>query len=451
MLTRKRVFTSLLALAFAFASTSTGQVEIVEGEYLLLMNAKDSVPTNLDEIVSGAGGTVLNKISEIGIAVAASDNEDFTENLEKDKAILNVIPRLDVQWIRNDTETYPCSIGDDEPLFGYQWNMRAIDAPGAWDEGYTGAGVRVAVLDTGIDYTHPELSGNYWGGRNFVGENLITGDPDDPFDDDWHGTHVSGIIAAADDGVGVIGVAPEADLVAVKVLRGFPHGWGYWDWILQGIVYAAKDEPEGAGADVINMSLRGYLNKSEARYAKYIPYYFTAHTRAVNFATRQGVVVVSAAGNDSWDLDHDRDLVVMPAETGTGMAVSATGPVGGENVDNPASYTNYGQSAIDVAAPGGDSQLYPDPGWELDMILSCDATWWTPHPSMAYFWSSGTSMAAPHVCGVAALVIEANGGEMHPAQVKAIIEQSADDLGKPGMDDYYGRGRINAYKAVTHR
>ena len=158
-------------------------------------------------------------------------------------------------------------------------------------------------------------------------------------------------------------------------------------------------------------------------------------------ATRQGAVVISAAGNDSIDLDHNQDEVVLPAESGNGMAVSATGPVDQANFDNPASYTNYGKSAIDVAAPGGDAQLYPADGWWLDMVLSTVPGGWA--------WASGTSMAAPHVAGVAALVIESNGGEMHPAQVKAAIEQSAEDLGKRSTDAYYGRGRINAYSAVN--
>jgi subtilisin family serine protease len=132
---------------------------------------------------------------------------------------------------------------------------------------------------------------------------------------------------------------------------------------------------------------------------------------------------------------------MLPAEAGNGMAVSATGPIGQENFDNPASYTNYGTSVIDVAAPGGDFQLYPEDNWWLDMVISTLPGGWA--------WMAGTSMATPHVSGVAALVIGQHGGEMQPAQVKAIIEQSADDLGKPGMDDYYGCGRINAYKAVA--
>jgi subtilisin family serine protease len=225
----------------------------------------------------------------------------------------------------------------------------------------------------------------------------------------------------------------------VKVLDG--TGSGAFSWIVSGIVYAATE----ADADVINMSLSGYFPKSGMHNiwwpAKESAYYVSLFNRAVNFAARQGVTVVSAAGNDATNLNHNQDWVVLPAEAGNGMAVSATGPVGLENFDNPASYTNYGTSVIDVAAPGGDHQLWPESNWWFDMVFSTAPGGW--------MWAAGTSASAPHVSGVAALLIGQNGGEMHPAQVKAIIEQSADDLGKPGMDDYYGRGRINAYKAVT--
>lgn len=428
MATYKNIFSFLVVLIVVFTSTSFGQVEVIEDEYLIVMSAEDRVPANLDEIVSAAEGKLINTIPQVGIAVAASESKDFAKSLEKNKMISNVLPRLNVQWIPSE-EVHLCSIGDNETLFWFQWALHVIDAPEAWDAGETGAGVRVAVLDTGIDYSHPDLADNFGGGWDFVND-----DPN-PMDDEGHGTHVAGIIAAADNEFGVIGVAPDATVIAVKVLDA--DGSGYFDWILQGIVYAVVE----ADADVINMSLSGAFPKSEAKTDKYIPFYVSIFNRAVNFATKQGAVVVSAAGNDAWDLDHNQDWIVLPAEAGNGIAVSATGPVNQANFDNPASYTNFGTSVIDVAAPGGDYQLYPEPDWYFDMVLSTYPGGWA--------WAAGTSMAAPHVAGVAALVIGANGGGIHPAQVKAIIEQSAEGLGKPGSDDYYGRGRINAYLAVT--
>lgn len=418
--------------------------EVVEGQYIIMMKARQGIPEDFELAVTEAGGELISRVPQIGMAVVASAAEDFAANLEEHLAVQVVLPQLKVQWIPDDMNIYPCSIGDYEfyyPL--YQWNMPAIDAPGAWDAGYTGAGARVADLDSGIDIRHPDLAPNIDLGasRSFALDWMWVPDvgwiPPEPSINDLngHGTWTAGIIAAADNEIGVIGVAPEATIIAVKVLN--QTGAGFFSWIINGIVYAATE----ADANVINMSLSGAFPKSDARYTKLIPYYLSLFNRAVNFATTQGIVVVSAAGNQSWNLNRNMDWVVLPAEAGNGMAVSATGPIGLKNFDNPASYTNYGTSVIDVAAPGGDYQLYPQDNWWLDMVFSTYPGGWA--------WVCGTSGSAPHVSGVAALIIGKNDGEMHPAQVKAIIEQSADDLGKPGMDDYYGRGRINAYKAVT--
>lgn len=410
--------------------------QVVDGQHIIVMKAKQGIPIDIEAAVLEAGGEVVSTVPEVGIVVAASDAEDFAEKIAEHAAVQVVLPQLNIQWIPDNIYTNDVTPGD-EDLYGFQWNMPAINAPEAWDDGYAGEDARVAVLDTGIDSTHPDLAGNIdlAASKSFVpGEGL---EPElapwpEPW---WHGTWTAGIIAAADNEYGVIGVAPKATIINVKVLC--KYGWGYFDWIIEGIVYAATE----ADADVINMSLSGAFPKSDARYTRLIPYYLSLFNRAVNFAARQGVTVVCSAGNEAWDLNHNWDWVVLPAEAGNGMVVSATGPVGLENFDNPASYTNYGTSVIDVAAPGGDHQLWPEPDWWLDMVFST-------HP-LGWIWADGTSASAPHVSGLAALIIGKNGGEMHPAQVKAIIEQSADDLGKPGMDDYYGRGRINAYKAVT--
>jgi len=181
---------------------------------------------------------------------------------------------------------------------------------------------------------------------------------------------------------------------------------------------------------------------------------------AVTYAYQNGVTVMAAAGNDAFDRDHDPAWTFMPADSPNAVPISATGPLGwandpGTSLDVPAYYTNYGQRAIDFAAPGGniDFGLYlQDPREEctvivtrpcfaFDMVFSSDIN--------GYSWAVGTSMASPHAAGVAALLIGANGGDMHPAQVKAALMQSADDLGRPGNDDWYGMGRLNAEAAVN--
>lgn len=181
--------------------------------------------------------------------------------------------------------------------------------------------------------------------------------------------------------------------------------------------------------------------------------------RAVAYAHQNGTTVITSAGNDANDGDHDKALIHIPSDAPQAISIAATAPIGwavdplNAFLDNPASYTNFGQSVIDFAAPGGDT-AYPGnenctiagllrPCWVFDLVFSTGSNL---NPAIAsYYWSAGTSMAAPHASGVAALIIGANGGDMAPAQVEAALRSSADDLGKPGNDDFYGAGRVNAY------
>lgn len=422
---------------FEPATSVLPKSEGVAQQYLLELAR---IPGDFHAAVEAAGGVVVNTLEAIGVVVVEADDAGI-QLIGNLPGVLLVLPNLAFglaipQFAELSTE----SIGDDEGYFGYQWALDAIDAPEAWDEGYTGEGVQVAVLDTGVDDTHPDLFGNV---NTDDSISMV------PWDETltpvhWHGTHVAGIVAAADNGFGVIGVAPNAEIVSVKVFGVDPEDptaiVGLFDWTLAGIVYAAD-----LGVDVINMSLGGYVAHWEVP-ANEANAFINLVRKAVDYAYQKGVVVVCSAGNEAWNGLGDSGILHVPSDVGNGLCVSATGPVGwaydpDTDLDLLASYSNFGPQ-IDFAAPGGDAQLYGiDPNWYYDMVLSCSPGGFT--------FAAGTSQAAPHVAGVAALIIEAGGGEMKPAHVLRDLRASADDLGKPGEDIYYGYGRINAYQAVA--
>jgi len=274
----------------------------------------------------------------------------------------------------------------------------------------------------------------------------------------WHATHVAGIVAAPANNIGTVGIAPKATIIGVKVLD---NGSGEFSWIIQGIYYAATPIAEGgAGANIINMSLGAGIDGRGAGIASLL----NALSRATSYANHRGVTVIAAAGNDGIDIDHTGNLVFVPAQSVGVISVSATGPVGwalgATDVDRPASYTNYGQSAISFASPGGDfalpgNQVCSKPRfpsgtvvrycWAFDMVMAPVRGSGTS--TTTYSWAAGTSMASPMVAGVAALIV-GKYGPLPPAQIAARLRQSADDLGKPGNDDYYGLGRVNALRAV---
>ncbi|WP_298363853.1 S8 family serine peptidase [uncultured Lutibacter sp.] len=397
-------------------------------------------------------GEIVRTIPEIGIAIVKSSNPNFEQNVSKISGVRSVVPDLTVNWlepINVQPMANPASIGDDDTYFNIQWGLDAIDAPEAWNAGYQGSNTKVFILDSGIDAEHPDLAPNL---NTQLSKSFVP-------NEDWniqpglyinHGTHVAGIIAAVDNDRGVIGVAPMTEIVAVKVLSEYT-GSGSFGGINAGIVYAANNS-----ADVINMSLGTTLNKNGKFYdedgnyegkipSKYIQEIVHAQQRAIDYAYKKGVTIVTSAGNSGMNADGNGSAIVMPADLNNVITVSATAPFAWvynptPNLDEFASYSNYGTSLVDIAAPGGDYDS-PYDFWWYDMVYST--------VSEGYTWLAGTSMASPHVAGVAALIIGKNGGEMAPHEVAKQLYNTADKIDTNGASDFYGKGRVNAYRAVT--
>ena len=473
--------------------------------YVVIFNDAGPASSNFPKQVSSAGGTVKSVLKEIGVAIVSSDQPTFKSKLSAMKGIASVAYSLPV--IRDDSirtglgpDAAPDHVGNDEGFYPLQWGLDAVAAPQAWDAGATGAGVRVAVLDSGIDHDNLDLVANINQSlsRSFLpcysGLNC-----DSDGNEDWrvseigeyysapffnHGTHVAGTIAAANNSYGGIGVAPDAEIVAVKVCTEFGTAC-YDEAILPGIVYAAS-----IGADLINMSLGAVGDRNPSEICKLIrdldlgipcgeivasfQAIEQAYRRAFHYAKSKNTTVILSAGNSALDADRTGSLKFYFADFPNVLGISALGPVGSAlpaifggattdpmapvaGPDTLAYYSNYGRSIVDFAAPGGNSAVYdmlanPDGTicqkagfinfcYLFDMVLS-------NAPGNRFFFAEGTSMAAPHATGVAAIIVGLNGGDMAPEQLRGAMKRYADDLGRPGHDAVFGDGRINAGAAA---
>jgi lantibiotic leader peptide-processing serine protease len=413
-----------------------------------------------------------------------------------------------------DTDRQTGSGSDAEPLAGLQWDMEMIGAtPDAAHRSATGRGVDVGIIDTGIDASHPDLAANIDGrrSRNFTTDIPAIDGPCefagcvDPanVDDAGHGTHVAGIVAADDNGFGIGGVAPDATLVNLRA--GQDSGFFFLYETVQALVYAGD-----IALDVVNMSfytdpwlyncasrddyVTGGVSDEEIVQQRLIRMLLLD---AVAYAHRHRVTLVGSAGNDFTDLaaptrrdatspDYPgppnprtvkNDCLILPNEAPEVISVSAVGPS-----TTKADYSNYGLGSVEIAAPGGwyrDFVGTPDFRTPGNMVLSS----YPLHVAVAegladptgrpfddfslrycaqgrcgfYTYLQGTSMASPHVAGVAALIVEefgrptARGGRaLDPSVVAGILERTAEDHACPaaGVEIYTDEGRTPPWNAV---
>ncbi|MDY6917264.1 MAG: S8 family peptidase [Chloroflexota bacterium] len=364
----------------AFASEPPDTVNVIIG-------IRGQLQRDDQAVVRGIGGSVIDRYPLINACLARVP-ETAVGQLAAD-------PR--VEYVERDstvqaTGTLPWGVDriDAEIVWG-----AAEDATSIVPEGNAGDGIKLAVVDSGIDYDHPDLAGNYKGGYDFVNNDS------DPMDDEGHGTHCAGIAAAVDNEEGVIGVAPEVELYAVKVLDN--SGSGTVSDTIAGIEWAVAN-----GIDILSLSIGS-------------DDYSQAEENACQAAYDAGLLLVAAAGNDG-NPAGTGDTVDYPARNSSVIAVAAT-----DAADQRAVWDQNNASAtgptIELAAPG-------------DAIRS---TAWND----SYAYGSGTSMACPHVAGVAALVWAAH-PEWTNEDVRTALENTAEDLGSPGKDEWYGYGLVNA-------
>jgi lantibiotic leader peptide-processing serine protease len=446
--------------------------------YVVLFTGTSSLPANASKLVSAAGGMVTATLPQLGAVRVSSASGDFAAAVASSPQVAGVgvdaVRQLIPSGDAGGSAPRPAAAlsGGGDPLSGQQWDKARIgaSASGSYAVQRGRRDVVVAVLDTGADLTHPDITPNLdlLRSRSFV--------PSEPDlqDHNGHGTWCLSAVAAPLNGVGIAGVAPNVTTLALKVLDR--NGDGSFSGIAQALVYAADQH-----VDVASLSLGAFVDRGDK-----VDYEIMR--RAIKYAHDAGVLPVAAVGNNDLDLSDKKvmdKVVELPADLPGVVGVASTG-----FLDRKAYYSNYGTKQVDVAAPGGDRRFQPPgPGidgggrvlgaWPAETIGSID-------PSLReqdcgsgacadYAWEQGTSMAVPDVSGVAALIVSTYGRpHMAPDAVEKVLEGTASPLACPNpptvtydvppgilasntatclgnakSNGFYGNGLVDALRAVT--
>jgi len=476
------------AAAPASAATQSG-----DSTYIVLYRGGAS-SADAAATVSNAGGALVANYSQIGVVIARSSDPNFAAAVQQNSKVAGAASTAGFATKVNDVAADSGPVGPPVPapggdsLSSLQWDMDQIHAPEARAINGGSPAVVVGDIDTGLDWTHPDIAPNV----DFADSaSCISGTPNtDPnawMDDNGHGTHTAGTIAAAKNGIGIVGVAPNVRLAGIKT--GNAAGFFFPEAVVCAFMWA--------GTHHINITNNSYFadpwlfncrNDAGQRAI------WVAERRAIQFAQSRGTLVVAADGNQADDMSHPtvdatspddttpvtRDITnacaVVPVEVPGVVGVSATG-----NLREKSFYSSFGVSATDVAAPGGDSILQLTPAAPNGRVLStwpsalltttCLAARRVVDASGAtYCYQQGTSMASPHAVGVAALLESATGKTGSalaaalqqvtnpiacPADTSAYDFFPAVDGGAPqtcqggvGHNSWYGSGEVDALKAV---
>jgi subtilisin family serine protease len=474
------VLRRVLLLVAAAALTLAFAAQAGAAKYVVLYKAQ-AVPADGGAKVRAAGGSVVASYPQIGVLIAESSSATFRAQLIRDARIEGVastegfgVAIGPVAEARHEGERGPGDLpnepaSDTDTFSPLQWDMRQIHAPQAHEITGGSEAVLAGDIDTGADWRHPDLAQNIDFSKSVSCEGGVPNQAPAAWNDDsGHGTHTAGTIAAAANGIGIVGVAPNVRLGIIDVAT--PAGFFFPEAVVCGFVWAAEN-----GFDVTNNSYFADPFEFNCKNDPEQHAIWKAEHRAIRYAMNRGVTVVASAGNSDVDLTRHppegNECVRIPSEIEGVISVTANG-----NMERKSFYSNYGSGVVNVVAPGGDStQITPEaPNGRVlstwPATIPCTRSVQEPtedpaYPTAFYCYVQGTSMAAPHATGVAALVISRFGdartpqnGKLRPQQVQAYVEQTADPrpcdepecYGGPGYNAYYGHGQVNALRAVTH-
>jgi subtilisin family serine protease len=486
--------TSAIAVSAAPAASGATQISSTTGSqnYLVVYSGL-AVPSGAASMIKKAGGSVVYSYGAIGVVLATSSSSTFASNMMKNGGVLGVDStgsfgtQVNDEVLSDDSSANAPLVtpapGTDN-LSGLQWDMVQIHAFEAHDISGGSPSVVVGDIDTGMDYTHPDLAPNvdFADSVSCVG-GVPNPDPAAWLDDNGHGTHTAGTIAAAKNGVGIVGVAPNVKIAAIKA--GNAAGFFFPEAVICSFLWA--------GSHHINVTNNSYFADPwlfNCRNDAVQRAIWTAERRAIQYAISKGVVVVAADGNQADDLAHPtadatspddsspvlrqihNDCATVPVEVPGVIGVSADG-----NLALKSFYSSYGMAETQVTAPGGDSRLQRTAAAPNGAVLSTWPTYFSAtvkdcsvSPCATYRYAQGTSMASPHAAGVAALLISRG---VAPRAVAAMMQNTADPMSCPpdmsiydpypavdngapqvctggsGHTSFYGAGQINALTAVS--